>query len=78
MLVFDVGAIQTKNIQSYAKYMEEKIGCYRDIYFDWVGKKEMAISNVRGNPLNADFFRTARILQRQIDALLTCSVGDKE
>ncbi|CAG8530063.1 6843_t:CDS:2 [Cetraspora pellucida] len=67
------GAEQTKNIHTYAAYIEEKVAVYRDLKIDFVREKlENGDSRLRKLSVDKGLLREVEILQRQITALLNC------
>ncbi|CAG8740665.1 17845_t:CDS:2, partial [Gigaspora rosea] len=67
------GAEQTKNIHTYAAYIEEKVAVYRDLKVDFVREKlDNGESRLRQLPVEKGLLREVEILQRQIAALLNC------
>ncbi|KAF0441550.1 ANTH-domain-containing protein [Gigaspora margarita] len=67
------GAEQTKNIHTYAAYIEEKVAVYRDLKVDFVREKlDNGESRLRQLPVEKGLLREVEVLQRQIAALLNC------
>ncbi|CAG8729577.1 16694_t:CDS:2, partial [Racocetra persica] len=67
------GAEQTKNIHTYAAYIEEKVAVYRDLKIDFVREKlDNGDSRLRKLSVDKGLLREVEILQRQITALLNC------
>ncbi|CAJ0651943.1 3175_t:CDS:2, partial [Entrophospora sp. SA101] len=67
------GAEQTKNIHSYAAYLEEKVSVYRELKVNFVKEKKLENnSRLRRLTVAKGLLREVKILQRQLDALLNC------
>eukprot|EP00842_Homolaphlyctis_polyrhiza_P003480 jgi/Hompol1/4132/HPOL_003478-RA len=68
-----IGSIQTKNIKSYASYLEERAACFKDIKIDWISSKDAALERLRNRSIDDGFLQDISILQRQVDSILGCS-----
>ncbi|CAG8659449.1 7373_t:CDS:2, partial [Dentiscutata heterogama] len=67
------GSEQTKNIHTYAAYIEEKVAVYRDLKVDFVREKlDNGEGRLRKLSVEKGLLREVEILQRQIAALLNC------
>lgn len=69
--------IQSKNIRAYALYLHEKVESYPKINDDFVRSKQELIAKFRSLEYNVKTFGLldqVECLQKQIDALLNCSV----
>ncbi|CAG8569770.1 69_t:CDS:2 [Dentiscutata erythropus] len=67
------GSEQTKNIHTYAAYIEEKVAVYRDLKVDFVREKlNNGEGRLRKLSVEKGLLREVEILQRQIAALLNC------
>ncbi|KAJ3327605.1 hypothetical protein HDU76_011445 [Blyttiomyces sp. JEL0837] len=64
---------QSKNIQAYSHYLEEKIVGYKALKADLVRAKAERIARIRSLPVEDGLLEEVQALQRQIDALLGCS-----
>ncbi|TPX63056.1 hypothetical protein SpCBS45565_g06889 [Spizellomyces sp. 'palustris'] len=68
-----VGYQQSKNLRSYALYLEEKVVGYREIKVDFVRSKPEMIARLRSLPVEDGLLKEVELLQRQINALLSCT-----
>ncbi|CAJ0749556.1 21921_t:CDS:2 [Entrophospora sp. SA101] len=67
------GNEQTKNIHSYAAYLEEKVSVYRELKIDFVKEKKSDNRNhLRKLTVAKGLLRVVKFLQQQLDALLNC------
>lgn len=67
------GEVQTKNIHSYAIYLEEKVAVYRELKIDFIkATSEEGIGRLRKLTVAKGLLREVKILQRQLAALLNC------
>ncbi|OZJ03353.1 hypothetical protein BZG36_02991 [Bifiguratus adelaidae] len=70
---FMMGADQTKNLQDYAAYLEEKVMVYKDLKYDFVKKTTSSeTGRLRRLTVSDGLLNNVTILQRQIAALLKC------
>ncbi|KAJ3024538.1 UNVERIFIED_CONTAM: hypothetical protein HDU68_008021 [Siphonaria sp. JEL0065] len=67
---------QSKNIRHYAQYLKEKTSGFNDLKLDFVRQKSEVISSFRTVSVDNPFLRQLTILQRQIKALLECSLSE--
>ncbi|ORX90862.1 ANTH-domain-containing protein [Basidiobolus meristosporus CBS 931.73] len=64
---------QTKNIRSYAAYIEEKVLIYRETKKDFTQSKNGENSSLRKLTISQGLLKETRLLQRQISTLLNCN-----
>jgi hypothetical protein len=73
-MVFLTGVAQMKNVKSYSQYLAAKIAGYKEVNVDFVRMKPDTIARFRSLPFEDGLLGEVQCLQRQIGALLDCSV----
>jgi len=58
--------------------LEEKVACYREIKDDFVRSKPEIVARFKSLPVDDKLFSEISILQRQIAALLGCTVRERD
>lgn len=69
---------QLRSIRAYAGYLEERADSYKFVKEDFARGKQAMISLFKQDPLDESKLKFVKCLQRQIDALLACSVFMEE
>jgi hypothetical protein len=74
-LIYLIGAEQTKNIHTYAIYLEEKVAVYRELKIDFIKiANEENGGRLKKLTVAKGLLREVKILQRQLETLLNCKV----
>ncbi|KAJ3019294.1 hypothetical protein HKX48_002239 [Thoreauomyces humboldtii] len=68
-----LGHEQSKNLRAYSLYLEEKVMTYREIKTDFVRTKPDMIARLRTLSVKDGLLKEVELLQRQINALLSCT-----
>ncbi|KAG5519614.1 hypothetical protein PMAC_001769 [Pneumocystis sp. 'macacae'] len=70
---------QSKNIQNYSLYLQQKVQSFKDTHVDYVYAKGSKTSEGRLRKLSVDkgLLREVGIVQKQIDLLLRCKLLDE-
>ncbi|CAG8516834.1 3507_t:CDS:2 [Diversispora eburnea] len=73
-ILISQGIEQTKNIHSYAKYLEESIEVYRDLKINYISvlSENNGIGRLRNLTVAKGLLREVKIVQKQMNALLLC------
>ncbi|OAJ39572.1 hypothetical protein BDEG_23405 [Batrachochytrium dendrobatidis JEL423] len=68
-----MGTIQSKNIDTYSNYLQERVSVFKAVKIDWISEKDTAIAKFRTLQIKDGLLEDISLLQRHIDALLKCS-----